>query len=89
MSEHDLRVRESSESVTGIVLGTLGAGFASCGSVLLAGLLSLVGAGVVLTLLPPDGMAFVFVALVGVVLSIYWFADGLRGGIAAGCPVDV
>lgn len=44
--EHHISVREGSGSVTGVVLGTLGAGCASCGSAVLAGLLSLIGAGV-------------------------------------------
>lgn len=84
-----LSVREGSGSLVGVVFGTLGAGCASCGAAVLAGLFSLVGAGGVLTLLPLDGLEFTLVALVVLVLSVYWLAEGLRGGIIRGCPVEV
>lgn len=89
LREHRLTARESSGGVTGVVLGTLGAGCATCGSAVLAGLFSLVGAGGALTLLPLDGLEFTLVALVVLVLSIFWVAEGMRGGEIRGCPVDV
>lgn len=89
LREHRLAVEEGSGGVVGIALGTLGAGCASCGSAVLAGLFSLVGAGSVLTLLPLDGLEFTLVALVVLVLSIYWIAEGLKGGTIRGCPVDI
>lgn len=87
--EHDLSVRDGSGGMAGVVLGTLGAGCAACGSAVLAGLLSLVGAGGALALLPLDGLEFALLAAVVLVLSIYWLAEGLRGGTVRGCPVDV
>lgn len=87
--EHRVSIRDGSSGLGGVVLGTLGAGCAACGSAVLAGVLSLVGAGSVLTLLPLDGLEFALAALVLVVLSIYWLADGMRAGEIAGCPVDI
>lgn len=87
--EHGLALREGSGGATGVILGTLGAGCAACGSVFLAGLLSLVGAGGAMALLPLDGLEFALVAVVVLVLSIYWLAEGLRGGTIRGCPVEV
>ncbi|WP_128478609.1 hypothetical protein [Halorussus pelagicus] len=74
-------------STVGLVLGALGAGCAACGSALLAGLLSLFGVAGAATLLPFDGLEFSVLALVALVLSIYWVADGMRGGEIRGCPV--
>lgn len=85
----DLSGTESSGGVLGVVLGTLGAGCAACGSAALAGILSLFGAGGLLTLLPLDGLEFSVLALVVLLLSIYWVAEGLRGGRVNGCPVEV
>jgi len=87
--EHGLSAREGSSGAVGLVLGTLGAGCAACGTAILAGLLSLVGATGVLTLLPLEGQEFSVVAIVVVVLSIYWIADGMRGGEINGCPIDI
>jgi hypothetical protein len=87
--EHGLSTRESGGSLAGVVLGTLGAGCAACGSVLLAGLLSLFGASGLLLLLPFEGLEFTLLALVPLVLSMYWIADGMRGGEINGCPVDI
>lgn len=88
LREHRVGARESGGSVIGVVLGTLGAGCAACGSVVLAGVLSLVGATGLLTLLPLDGLEFSLLALLALLLSIYWLADGMRGGEINGCPVD-
>ncbi|WP_435177905.1 hypothetical protein [Halorussus sp. AFM4] len=71
----------------GLVLGALGAGCAACGSAVLAGLLSLFGAAGATTVLPFDGAELSVLALVALVLSIYWVADGMRGGEIRGCPV--
>ena len=87
--EHRVSVRGGSGSVGGAVLGTLGAGCASCGSALLGGILSLFGASGVLAVLPLDGLEFALLALVLLVLSIYWTAEGLRGGTIRGCPIDI
>jgi hypothetical protein len=86
--EHGIGLQEGSGSIAGVLLATLGAGCAACGSAVLVGLLSLVGATVSLTVLPLHGLEFVLLALGAVLLSIYWLADGMRGGTVAGCPVD-
>lgn len=85
--EHGLGVRESGGGTVGLVLGALGAGCAACGSAVLAGLLSLFGVAGAATLLPFDGAEFSVLALVELVLSLFWVADGLRGGEIRGCPV--
>lgn len=84
---HRASLRDGSGSVGGVVLGTLGAGCASCGSAVLVGLLSLGGASGVVAALPLDGLEFALVALVVILLSTFWIADGMRGGTVAGCPV--
>ncbi|NLV11277.1 hypothetical protein GOC74_15220 [Halomicrobium mukohataei] len=87
--EHGLSLQQGGTSVLGAVLGALGAGCAACGSAILLGLLSLVGVSTSLLWLPLDGLEFAVVALLVVVLSTYWLADGMRGGQINGCPVDV
>lgn len=86
--EHEVSLSGGSGSLSGVVLGTLGAGCAACGSAVLAGLLSFFGAAGALLLLPLDGLEFTLAALVVLVLSLYWLADGMRGGEIAGCPVE-
>ena len=87
--EHGVSVREGGSSAAGVFLGTLGAGCAACGSAVLAGLLSLVGGSGLLLLLPLDGLEFALGASVVLLLSVYWLADGMRGGEIRGCPVDL
>jgi hypothetical protein len=86
--EHRLSAAESGGSAVGVLLGALGAGCAACGSAVLAGLLSLVGAAGALTLLPFDGLEFSVLAAATLLLSVFWLADGMRGGEIGGCPVD-
>lgn len=80
--------RAGTGSAAGVVLGTLGAGCAACGSAVLAGLLSLFGVAGGLAVLPLEGLEFAVAALVVLVLSWYWLADGMRGGMVRGCPVE-
>jgi hypothetical protein len=87
--EHRLSAERGGGSLIGVVLGTLGAGCAACGSAILAGLLSLFGAAGLVTLLPLDGLEFTLRALVALVLSIHWLADGMRGGEIRGCPIEL
>lgn len=90
LREHDTGNRGGSVgSLSGALLGTLGAGCAACGSALLAGILSAIGATGLLAVLPFDGLSFTVLALLTIVLSIYWVADGMRGAQINGCPVDV
>jgi hypothetical protein len=86
---HGLSAKTSGGSVVGVILGILGAGCAACGTVLLAGILSLFGATGLLTLLPLDGLEFSLLAGIALVLSTYWIADGMRGGEVNGCPIDI
>jgi hypothetical protein len=86
--EHRLTVEQGGSGLFGVVLGTLGAGCAACGPAVLVGLLSLVGATGLLTLLPFEGLELTALSLLVLVLSMYWLADGMRGGEINGCPVD-
>jgi hypothetical protein len=87
--EHGLDLQQGGAGVAGVVLGTLGAGCAACGSAVLLGLLSLLGVSTSLLFLPLDGLEFALLALVVLTLSIYWLAEGMRGGEINGCPVDL
>lgn len=87
--EHGLSVSQGSGSLGGIILGTLGAGCAACGSAILAGLLSVAGASGLLLMLPFDGLEFSVLAIFVLLLSLYWLANGMRGGEIAGCPLSV
>lgn len=87
LREHGLRAEEGAAGTLGAVLGALGAGCGACGAVLVTGLLSLVGATGALALLPLEGTELTLLALVALVLSVYWLAEGLRGGEIRGCPV--
>jgi hypothetical protein len=86
--EHGVSIQEGGASAAGVLLGTLGAGCAACGSAVLLGLLSLFGVSTSLLFLPLDGLEFALGGIVVLLLSIYWLADGMRGGKINGCPVD-
>jgi len=86
---HGLSLSEGGSGALGVVLGVLGAGCAACGSAVLLGILSLFGVSASLLFLPLDGLEFAVGALLVLTLSIYWIADGMRGGQIDGCPVDV
>lgn len=86
---HGLSLSSGGGSALGVLLGTLGAGCAACGSVVLLGVLSLVGVQASLLFLPFDGLEFAIAALGMLTLSIFWLADGMRGGMINGCPIDL
>lgn len=86
--EHDLSVEGGGGSAAGVVLGTLGAGCAACGPGILAGIVGIVGGAGLLANLPYEGLEFSMVAVVVLVLSMFWLADGMRGGEIRGCPVE-
>lgn len=96
LREHEVSLRSGSGSTAGVLLATLGAGCAACGPAILAGLIALTGAtGLAaiplqdaLVALPLDGLELSLFALVLLVLSLYWLAEGMRGGEIRGCPVD-
>lgn len=81
-------VRSGSGSVAGVVLGTLGAGCASCGLAVVASALSLTGVAGGLTALPLAGVEFLVIALAVTLLSIHWVTAGIASGAVDGCPVD-
>ena len=86
---HGVSLDASGGSAVGALFGVLGAGCAACGPAVLVGLLSLVGATGLLTLLPLEGLELSGIAAVALLLSIFWIADGMRGGMIRGCPVDL
>lgn len=86
--EYDLSASGGGGSAFGVAIGVLGAGCAACGSTLLLGILTLVGAGGILSVLPYHGLEFTFLAIPVLLLSSYWIADGMRGGEVNGCPID-
>ncbi|MFB6361122.1 MAG: hypothetical protein ABEH59_07345 [Halobacteriales archaeon] len=86
--EHGFTLESGGGSAVGALLGTLGAGCAACGPAVLVGLLSLFGAAGALTLLPFEGLELTGLAAIALLLSIYWLAEGMRGGMIRGCPVD-
>lgn len=88
LREHRVSLRTGAGGVAGLVLGTLGAGCAACGTAILAGLLSFLGAAGLLTALPLEGLEVTLLAVAVIALSIWWLADGMRGGEIRGCPVD-
>ena len=85
--EHGLNLKTGGAGTLGTIFAILGAGCAACGSAVLVGLLSLFGASSALLLLPMEGLELLVVALVLLVLSIYWLAEGRRGDQIHGCPV--
>lgn len=86
--EHGLSLQSGGGSAVGAFLGLLGAGCAACGPAVLTGLLSLVGATGALTLMPLEGLELTALAAVALLLSMFWLADGMRGGTVRGCPVE-
>lgn len=88
LREHALSAAQGTTSAAGVLLGTIGAGCAACGSAVLAGVLSLFGVTASLTVLPFEGLEFAALALVALVLSVFWLARGMRGGEINGCPVE-
>jgi hypothetical protein len=65
-------------SAVGTTLATLGAGCAACGSALLAAFFSTTAVAGTLALLPFEGMEFLFISLIILVVSTYWTADSTR-----------
>jgi hypothetical protein len=88
LREHGRSTEGGTGSALGVFLGLLGAGCAACGSAILVGVLSLVGATGLATALPLDGLEFSALALLALLLSTYWLAEGMRGGEIRGCPVE-
>jgi hypothetical protein len=88
LREHRVSIGQGSGSLLGVALGTLGAGCAACGSAILVGVLSLLGLGGIVTLLPLDGLEMAIVAIGTLLLSIHWITDGMRGGTIRGCPIE-
>ncbi|WP_266081783.1 hypothetical protein [Haladaptatus caseinilyticus] len=82
-----LNLQSGTGSAIGMLFGTLGAGCAACGSVMLTGLLSFLGATSILTLLPFDGLSFSIIALIIFTLSMYRLADAIDRSNSRDCPI--
>jgi len=89
LREHDLSASGGGGSLVGVILGVIGAGCAACGSVILIGILSLFGVSGLILLLPFDGLELSMLAVVALLLSTYWLAEGMRGGRINGCPIEL
>lgn len=87
VAELGLIAREGVAGGVAFLFGTVGAGCATCGSAVLVGVLSLFGVTGALTILPFEGMEFLGLALVAIVLSIFKLATGIASDDA--CPVDL
>ena len=89
LNEHGISFVHSSGSITGVVLGTMGAGCAACGAAVASAILGLVGAGGLIALLPFGGLEFVLAAVVFIPLSTFWLVKGIQYGESEACPVDL
>lgn len=69
-------------SAVGTTLATLGAGCAACGSALLAAFFSTTAVAGTLALLPFEGVEFLVISLLILVVSTYWTADATRESCA-------
>ncbi len=74
--------RETSSSLLGAILGLVGVGCASCGSVILSSVFGFTIAAGILTFLPFKGLEFSFVSLIFLGISILWLAKKINKGIA-------
>lgn len=88
LNEHGLSLVHSSGSITGVVLGTMGAGCAVCGAAVASAILGLFGAAGIIAYLPLDGLEFLLTAVVFVPLSTYWLVTGIESGGDA-CSIDL
>lgn len=70
-----------SAGTTGAVLAGLGAGCVVCGVSALAGVLSFLGVAGGAVVLPFEGVAFSLVAAGLVLVSVFWTAEGMHGGM--------
>lgn len=89
LNEQGLSLVHSSGSVTGVVLGTMGAGCAACGAAISSAILGLFGAAGIIAYLPFEGLEFLLTAIVFVPLSTFWLVKGIEYGEDEACPVDV
>ena len=85
--EHGLSIRDGGGGLLGLIVATLGVGCPTCGTAVLAGLLSLVGVTGGLSVLPFEGLSVAVLGLGMLGLSSYWLAEGMRSGAVEGCPV--
>jgi hypothetical protein len=79
-----LNARGHAAGVLGVVSGLFGVGCAACGSVIVASLLALVGAGGLLTLLPFQGAEFGFLGVFFLAFSIYQLSIRINDPLV--CP---
>ena len=86
IAELGLVGREGVLGAFAFLLGTVGAGCAACGSAVLVGILSLFGITGALTFLPFEGMEFLILSILGLVLSIFSVTKAIASDAA--CPVN-
>ncbi len=77
LPEHGLVLQQGGAGVAGVVLGTLGAGCAACGSAVLLGLLSLLGVSTSQQFLPFDFLDFALPYEVVLTLHYLGVAEGI------------
>lgn len=87
LKEHGFQIGGTASGTTSSILSVIGSGCASCGSTILTGLFSVLGISGALSVLPLHGGEFLLISLIISFLSIYWIANGLRGGMVKGCPI--
>jgi len=66
----------------GAIVGLVGVGCASCGSVILSSVFGFTVAAGILTFLPFKGLEFSFVSLIFLGMSIVWLGRKISRGIA-------
>lgn len=86
LAELDLVGREGVGGAAGLIFGVLGSGCATCGVAILGGALSVAGVGSTMTLLPYDGVEFMGLSIVVLVVSVYALARNIAADTA--CPID-
>lgn len=85
--EHGISLRSAAGGTAGTavaLVGALGAGCIVCGTSVLAGLLSVVGITGGILVLPLEGVEFTLLAIISVIISIFWITEGMHGGICKG-----
>lgn len=79
--------RASTGSTAGLVFGTVGAGCAACGVLILPSLLGLAGATAMLSVLPLEGGEILLIAIVALAAGLYPPAARLHGLDTQSCDI--
>ena len=78
--------REAGVSVLGTIVGLLGVGCSACGSVIISSLFGTATTFAVTGFLPLDGKEFSILAIIILILSIYFVIKKIRAPLT--CPID-